>query len=112
MSLVHTSGQRSLRVFGKIPEGTGPGVFGIRENTEENNMNELAWNSIVKSGITAILFTTMGLVMFALAFMIIKAVSPFSLRKEIEEDQNIALGILMGAMMLGLSIIIAAAIHS
>ncbi len=46
-------------------------------------MNELAWNSIVKSGVTAILFTTMGLVMFAIAFMVIKAVSPFSLRKKI-----------------------------
>jgi putative membrane protein len=38
-------------------------------------------------------------------------VTPFSIRKEIEEDQNIALGILIGAIMLGLAIIIAAAIH-
>jgi uncharacterized membrane protein YjfL (UPF0719 family) len=38
-------------------------------------------------------------------------VTPFSIRKEIEEDQNIALGIVIGAMLLGIALIIAAAIN-
>ena len=38
-------------------------------------------------------------------------VLPFSLRKEIEIDQNTALGIVLGSLILGISIIIAAAIH-
>jgi uncharacterized membrane protein YjfL (UPF0719 family) len=36
--------------------------------------------------------------------------SPFSLRKEIEQDHNVAMGIVMGAALLGLAIIVAAAI--
>ncbi len=74
-------------------------------------MNELALAGILKSTVMALLFTTIGLVMFGVAFLIIKAVAPFSIRKEIEEDQNTALAILMGAVMIGLAIIIAAAIH-
>ena len=48
--------------------------------------------------------------MFAISFFVIKLVTPFSIRKEIEEDQNTALAIMIGSVILGLSIIIAAAI--
>ncbi|MDH3530597.1 MAG: DUF350 domain-containing protein, partial [Acidobacteriota bacterium] len=34
---------------------------------------------------------------------------PFSIRKEIEEDQNTALGIVIGSMLISIAIIIAAA---
>jgi uncharacterized membrane protein YjfL (UPF0719 family) len=50
-------------------------------------------------------------VLFGVCFLIIGAVTPFSIRKEIEEDQNTALAILIGSVILGLSLIIAAAIH-
>ncbi|HJW95116.1 MAG TPA: DUF350 domain-containing protein [Thermoanaerobaculia bacterium] len=56
-------------------------------------------------------YTVFGLVMFGVAFWIITKLTPFSIRKEVEEDQNIALAILIGAVMLGLAIIIAATIH-
>jgi uncharacterized membrane protein YjfL (UPF0719 family) len=69
------------------------------------------YTTIIKPVVTALVFTTIGLVMFALAFKVIQIVTPFSIRKEIEDDQNIAMGILIGSVMLGLSIIIAAAIH-
>jgi putative membrane protein len=39
-----------------------------------------------------------------------KTLMPFSLRKEIEEDQNTALAIIIGSVIIGMSIIIAAAI--
>jgi uncharacterized membrane protein YjfL (UPF0719 family) len=61
-------------------------------------------------GSTAI-FAAIGLVVFAIAFGIIVKMSPFSVRKEIEEDQNIALGIIMAGVFIGISIIIASAIH-
>ncbi|HMM58865.1 MAG TPA: DUF350 domain-containing protein [Candidatus Rifleibacterium sp.] len=38
-------------------------------------------------------------------------ISPFSVRKEIEIDQNTSLGIIIGSVMVGLSIIIASAMH-
>ncbi len=56
-------------------------------------------------------YTVFGLAVFAIAFWIIVEVSPVSVRKEIEEDQNTALAILIGSVILGLSIIIASTIH-
>jgi putative membrane protein len=56
-------------------------------------------------------YTVFGLIVFGIAFWIIVMITPFSIRKEIEEDQNISLAILIGAVMLGLAIIIGATIH-
>jgi len=53
----------------------------------------------------------LGLILFAVAFWIIVKVSPFSIRKEMEEDQNIALGIVIGSVIIGIALIVAAAIH-
>jgi len=67
----------------------------------------LSENSIV----SALLFSAMGLLLFGLAFFVIVKVSPFSIRKEIEEDQNTALGVIIGAVIIGISLIISAAIQ-
>lgn len=61
--------------------------------------------------VASILFSLVGILIFALAFFVIARIAPFSLRKEIEEDQNTALGILLGSIIIGLSLIISAAIH-
>ena len=59
----------------------------------------------------ASIWCALGLVVFGLAFWVMNKVSPFSIRKEIEEDQNTSLSILMGSVILGIAVIIAAAIH-
>jgi hypothetical protein len=61
--------------------------------------------------LTAIVFTVVGLVLFAICLWLIVKLAPFSIRKEIEEDQNTALGIIIGAMILGIAMILSAAIH-
>ena len=53
----------------------------------------------------------LGLVFFVIAFLAINRFAPFSVRKEIEEDQNTSLAILIGSVIVGIAIIIAAAIH-
>lgn len=58
----------------------------------------------------SLVFAAVGIVVFAIAFWAITKMSPFSIRKEIEEDQNVALGIVIGAVIIGLSLIISAAI--
>lgn len=68
------------------------------------------WEPFVKALIASIVYSLIGIVMFAVSFIVIRLVTPFSLRKEIEEDQNTALAILIGSVILGLSIIIASAI--
>ncbi|HMC23720.1 MAG TPA: DUF350 domain-containing protein [Thermoanaerobaculia bacterium] len=47
-----------------------------------------------------------------MAFWIMVKVTPFSIRKEIQEDQNTSLAVLIGSVILGLALIISAAIHS
>ena len=66
---------------------------------------------LLQSVVQSVLFAFIGVIVFAVTFMIIVKVLPFSVRKEIEVDQNTSLGILLGSVILGLSIIIAAAIH-
>ena len=61
--------------------------------------------------LSTVVYTLFGVLVFALAFVAIVKVSPFSIRKELEADQNIALAILIASVILGLAIIIAAAIH-
>jgi uncharacterized membrane protein YjfL (UPF0719 family) len=60
--------------------------------------------------LSTLLYAIIGMVVFGLAFALFSKLMPFSVRKEIEEDQNTALGIVIGAFLIGLSIIIAAAI--
>ncbi|HET6893502.1 MAG TPA: DUF350 domain-containing protein [Pyrinomonadaceae bacterium] len=60
---------------------------------------------------TTLLFVLLGLVIFALAFIVIEKVAPFSVRRELEEDQNVAIAIVIAAVILGSALIIAAAIH-
>ena len=61
--------------------------------------------------VTTAIFTAFGLLVFGLAYLIILKATPFSIRKELEEDHNTALAIVIGAIIIGISIIIAAAIQ-
>ena len=60
---------------------------------------------------TTVIFVAIGLVVFALAFAVVVLVAPFSVKKEIEEDQNISLAIIIGAVILGVAMIISSAIQ-
>jgi uncharacterized membrane protein YjfL (UPF0719 family) len=66
---------------------------------------------LIQHLIAAVLFSAMGLAVFGGALWLANRLAPFSLRKELEEDQNTAVAIIIGAIMIGISIIIAAAIH-
>ena len=60
---------------------------------------------------TTVIFVAIGLIVFALAFLIVVLVAPFSVKKEIEEDQNTSLAIIIGAIIIGIAMIISAAIQ-
>ena len=59
--------------------------------------------------VTTLLFVFIGIVLFAITYGVLGLVYP--IKKEIEEDQNTALGIVIGSIMIGFALIIAAAIH-
>jgi putative membrane protein len=58
--------------------------------------------------VTALVFVFIGVVLFAMTYAILGLIFP--IKKEIEEDQNTALGIVIGSIMIGVALIIAGAI--
>jgi putative membrane protein len=61
--------------------------------------------------LNAVLYAVLGIIIFSLAFIIIDKLTPYDLWKEICEQRNVALAIMVGAMSIGMCIIIAAAVH-
>jgi putative membrane protein len=59
----------------------------------------------------ALVFAFIGIAVFVSAFVIIDKLTPYDLWKEIVEEKNLALAVLVGAMSIGICIIIAAAVH-
>jgi putative membrane protein len=72
-------------------------------------MNDV-YTSMVQNAVAAVLFAIIGVVLFIVAFMVFDKLTPGSLWKELIEDQNTAIGVLMGAVAIALAIIIAAAV--
>jgi uncharacterized membrane protein YjfL (UPF0719 family) len=61
--------------------------------------------------VSSAVFAGIGLAVFAIAFFVMTKAAPFSVKKEIEEDQNVALAVIMAGVLIGISLIIAAAVH-
>jgi len=61
--------------------------------------------------LNAIVYAALGIGIFSVAFVLIDRLTPYHLWKEIVEDKNIALAVLVGAMSIGICVIIAAAVH-
>lgn len=61
--------------------------------------------------VNAIVYALLGIVILVGSFAILDKLTPYALWQEIVEKQNMALAILIGAMSLGMSVIIAAAVH-
>jgi putative membrane protein len=59
----------------------------------------------------AVVYAFLGIVIFVVAFAAIDRLTPYHLWKEIVQEKNTALAILVGAMSIGICIIIAAAVH-
>lgn len=66
----------------------------------------LSWQGILST----VVYGAIGMVFAFLGYKIYDLIVPFSLTKELEEDQNVAVGIVVGAVIVGVSIIMAAAI--
>jgi putative membrane protein len=61
--------------------------------------------------VDSIVYSILGTLVLGISFYVIEKILPFSMRKEIAEDQNVSLGIILGAFIIGLSIIISSAIR-
>jgi uncharacterized membrane protein YjfL (UPF0719 family) len=61
--------------------------------------------------LNAIVYAVLGILIFCIAFIVVDKMTPYDLWKEIVENHNNALAIMVGAMSIGICIIIAAAVH-
>ena len=61
--------------------------------------------------VNAIVYAILGIIIFIGAFAIVDMLTPYALWKEIVEEKNLALAVMVGAMSIGMCIIIAAAVH-
>lgn len=61
--------------------------------------------------LAALLYALLGIVIFVIAFWVVEKMTPGTLAKELLEDQNTALAILLAGLAIAVAIIIAAAIH-
>ena len=66
-------------------------------------------DQLLETLVTTMIFVAIGIVIFAVTYGILGMIYP--IKKEIEEDHNTALGVVIGAIMIGIAIIIAAAIQ-
>jgi len=66
-------------------------------------------DQLIETLVATLIFVSIGIVFFAVAYGILSRI--FNIHKEIEEDHNTSLGIVIGSIMIGIAIIIAAAIH-
>ncbi|MCM3877675.1 MAG: DUF350 domain-containing protein [Thermoanaerobaculia bacterium] len=59
---------------------------------------------------STIVFSVLGMVLMGLFFAILPRILPFSLKKEMEEDQNVALAIVIGSIVIAMALIISASV--
>jgi putative membrane protein len=70
-------------------------------------MSEIHWAPIL----AAVIYAALGLVVFGVAFVVVDRLTPYHLWKEIIDEKNTALAIVVGALAIGISIIVSSAIR-
>jgi putative membrane protein len=66
----------------------------------------------IKELLSAVIYSVVGTIIFMLVSFIYDWLTPVQVWKEISEKQNLALAVVIAAMMIGISIIIGSAHHS
>lgn len=61
--------------------------------------------------LNSIIYALLGVLIFFVSFVVVDKLTPYDLWKQLVEDKNVALAIVVGATALGICLIIAAAIH-
>ncbi len=68
---------------------------------------DVPWYLVIRSVLSTVVYSMLGIVLAIIGYKIYDWITPFSLTKELAEDQNVAVGIVVGSMMLGICLIIA-----
>lgn len=77
-----------------------------------NNAQEIFMDMIkLEWVVNSLVFSLIGVAVFWVSFLIIDKITPYDLWSEIVKERNQALAIVVGAMCLGIAIIVASSIH-
>jgi uncharacterized membrane protein YjfL (UPF0719 family) len=68
---------------------------------------EIHWAPMV----AALVYAVIGLAIFGVAFVLVDRLTPYRLWKELIDEHNTALAIVVGAVAIGISIIVSSAIR-
>ena len=69
------------------------------------------WENLASHVVTTLVFLVIGLIFFGMSDWFFGWFLNRSVRKGIEEDRNVALAVVLGSIIIGLALIISAAIH-
>lgn len=69
------------------------------------------FNQLFDALAAALMLAVFGLIIFGVVYLILHFLMPFSIRKEIEIDQNPALAVIIGALLVSIAIIVSAAVR-
>lgn len=72
---------------------------------------QIDWNALLSAVVSSVIFSFIGVLFFGISFWVITKLVPFSMRKEIEEDQNTALGIIVGSVIIGIALIVSSVLR-
>ena len=68
----------------------------------------IQWHNVI----SALLYSAMGLAIYVIGFILLDVLTPkVHIWREIIQEKNLALAVLIGAMVIGIALIIAAAVH-
>ena len=70
-------------------------------------MDFIIWKDFVAS----LIYSVLGVIVFCITFIFVDKLTPYDLWKQLVEEKNLALAVVVGAVGLGICIIIAAALH-
>jgi uncharacterized membrane protein YjfL (UPF0719 family) len=68
---------------------------------------EIHWAPMV----AALVYAVLGLIVFGVAFVVVDKLTPYHLWKELIDEKNSALAIVVGSVAIGMSIIVSSAIR-
>lgn len=68
--------------------------------------------NLIRNSVSVVIYSVLGIVVYIVAFVVVDKITPGHLWNELLEKRNTAIALFMGALGIGISIIIAASIHS
>jgi putative membrane protein len=83
-----------------------------QQSSRGGGWGELDAKHLAGGVLATFVYGLVGILLVIVGFKAFSAVLPFSVKKELEEDHNLSVGVLLAALVLGICIVVAATIHS